>query len=84
MIHVSLSLALVGRDRYASRPGRFTPRKRDPDTHWIKCWMGPKSGDTEKLKFFTLPGLELRSLGRPARSQSIYLLRYRGSYHGLL
>jgi hypothetical protein len=34
----------------------------------------------EKLKFFTLPGLELRSLGIPARSQSLYRLRYRGSY----
>jgi hypothetical protein len=28
----------------------------------------------------TLPGLELRPLGRPARSQSLYRLRYPGSY----
>jgi hypothetical protein len=27
-------------------------------------------------KFLTLPGLELRTLGRPARSQSLYRLRY--------
>jgi hypothetical protein len=27
----------------------------------------------------TLPGLELRPLGRPARSQSLYGLRYPGS-----
>jgi hypothetical protein len=35
--------------------------------------MGPKVGldDMKKLKFLTLPGLELRSLGRPARSQSL-------------
>jgi hypothetical protein len=32
----------------------------------------------EKLKLLTLPGLELRSLGRPARSQSLYQLRSRG------
>jgi hypothetical protein len=31
-------------------------------------------GDLEKRKFFTLPGLELRPLGRPARSQSLYQL----------
>jgi hypothetical protein len=33
----------------------------------------------EKRKFLTLPGLELRPLGRPARSQSLYRLRYPGS-----
>jgi hypothetical protein len=32
--------------------------------------------DVEKRKFLTLPGLELRPLGRPARSQSLYRLRY--------
>jgi hypothetical protein len=29
----------------------------------------------EKGKFFTLPGLQLRPLGRPARSQSLYRLQ---------
>jgi hypothetical protein len=34
----------------------------------------------EKLKFFTLPGLELRPfLDRPAQNQKHYRLRYRGS-----
>jgi hypothetical protein len=23
-----------------SHPGRFTPRERDPDTHWIGDWGG--------------------------------------------
>jgi hypothetical protein len=32
--------------------------------------------DLEKRKFLTLPGLELRILGRPARSKSLYRLRY--------
>jgi uncharacterized membrane protein YkvI len=43
--------------------------------------MGPRAGvdNLEKRKFFTLPGLELRLLGRPARSQSLYRLRYPGS-----
>jgi hypothetical protein len=34
--------------------------------------------DVEKKKFLTLPGLELRPLGRPARSQSLFRLRYPG------
>jgi hypothetical protein len=33
----------------------------------------------EKRKFLTLPGLELRLLGRPARSQSLYRLLCPGS-----
>jgi hypothetical protein len=35
--------------------------------------------DLEKRKFLTLPGLELRPLGLPARRQSLYRLRYPGS-----
>jgi hypothetical protein len=40
--------------------------------------VGPRGGvdDVEKRKFFNLLGLELRPLGRPARSQSLYRLRY--------
>jgi hypothetical protein len=49
----------------APRPGRFTH-----GTHWIGGWVGPRAGldDLKKRKFLTLPGLELRPLGRPARS----------------
>jgi hypothetical protein len=36
--------------------------------------------DVEKRKFLALSGLELRPFGRPARSQSLYRKRYRGSY----
>jgi hypothetical protein len=36
--------------------------------------------DVEKRKFLTLPGLELRSIGRPARSQSLNRLLYPGPY----
>jgi hypothetical protein len=44
--------------------------------------VGPRAGpdDVEKRKFLTMPGLELRPLGRPARSQSLYRLRY-PSFH---
>jgi hypothetical protein len=34
----------------------------------------------EKLEFMIIPGLELRPLGRLARSQSLHRLRYRESY----
>jgi hypothetical protein len=35
--------------------------------------VGPRAGlnDMEKIKFLTLPGLELRPLGRPDCSQSL-------------
>jgi hypothetical protein len=55
----------------ASRPGCLTP-----GTLWVGDWVASTAGldDVEKRKFLTLPGLEL---GRPARSQSLYRLRYR-------
>jgi hypothetical protein len=73
--------ALVGGEWSALRPDRFTPGERAPGTHWLGGWVDPRTGldDVEKRKFLTLPGLELRSLGRPARSQSLYRLRYPGS-----
>jgi hypothetical protein len=35
--------------------------------------------NVQKTKFLTLLGLEIRPLGRPTRSQSLYRLRYPGS-----
>jgi hypothetical protein len=63
-------------------PAALPPGKEPRSTHWIGCWVDPRAGlkDVEKRKFLTLLGLELRPLGRPARSQSLYLLRYPGSY----
>jgi hypothetical protein len=39
----SLTSALDGGEWSASRPGRFTPRKRAPCTHWIGGWEGPRA-----------------------------------------
>jgi hypothetical protein len=41
-----------------------------PGTHYIMDWVGPRAGldDVEERKILTPPGLELRPLGRPARS----------------
>jgi hypothetical protein len=81
-IHVFLTSALVGGEWSPSRPSRFTPKEKAPSTHWIRGLVDPRAGldDVEKSKFLTLPGLELRPLGRPARSQSLYRLRYPGSF----
>jgi hypothetical protein len=38
----SLTSTLDGSEWSASRPGRFTPRERVPDTHWIGGWVGPR------------------------------------------
>jgi hypothetical protein len=40
--------------------------------------------DIEKWKFLPTSGLKLRPLGRPARSQSLYLLRYLCSREGAI
>jgi hypothetical protein len=75
-IHMFLISALAGGEWSASRPGRFTL-----GTHWIGDWVSPRASpdDMEKRKFLILPGLELRPLGHPARSQSLLELRYSGS-----
>jgi hypothetical protein len=80
-IHVFLTSALVGGECSASRPGRFNPVKRTPVSHWLGSWVGPRTSlnDVDKRKFLILSGLDLRPLGRPVRSQSLYRLSYRGS-----
>jgi hypothetical protein len=80
-IHTFYTPTLVGGERSTSRPGRFTSVEKAPGTHWIGGWVGPRAGldDIKKRKLLPLPGLELRSLRRPARNQSLYRLRYPGS-----
>jgi len=36
--------ALDGGEWSASSPGRFTPKERDPGTHWIGGWMDLRAG----------------------------------------
>jgi hypothetical protein len=84
-IHVFLTSALVGGEWSDSRPGRFTIREITTGTHWIGGWVGPRAGldDMDKWKLLPSPGLELRHLGRPARSQSLYQLRHPSSINEL-
>jgi hypothetical protein len=65
-IHIFLTSALVGGEWSA------------PGTHLIGGWVGPRAGldEVEKRKFLTLPGLELRPLGLPGRSQFLCRLSY--------
>jgi hypothetical protein len=77
-IHIFLTSALARGEWSALRPGLFTLGKRAPGTHWVEGWVEPRTGldDMDKWKFLPPPGLELRPVGRPARSQSMYRLRY--------
>jgi hypothetical protein len=77
-IHVFLASSLVGGEWSASRPGRFTLEERAICTNLVGGWVGPRADldDVEKRKFLTIPGLELRTLSSPARSQSLYRLPF--------
>jgi hypothetical protein len=81
LIHIYFTSALDGGEWSASRPGRFNHGETAPGTNWIGVSVDPRAGldDVEKKKFLALPGLELWPLGRAARGQSLYQLRYPGS-----
>jgi hypothetical protein len=58
-------------------PAALYPRGKDPGTHCTGGWVGPRAGlDTEAggKNPLPLPGIEPRSPGRPARSQTLYCL----------
>jgi hypothetical protein len=51
-IHVFLTSALVAGEWSTSRRTPFAPGGRTPYTHWIGCWMGPRTDldDVKKKK----------------------------------
>jgi hypothetical protein len=62
----SLTLALDGGEWSASRPGRFRPTERAPDTHWIGGWVGPRAGlDTVSRERFPAPSGNLTPIIQP-------------------
>jgi hypothetical protein len=73
--HVFLISVLFLDEWSALRSGLFTP-----GTHWIGFWVDPRAGLDGMETWELLPslGVELRTLGSPARSQSLYRLRYLG------
>jgi hypothetical protein len=72
-IHIFLTSALAKGEWSISRPCRFTLGEISPGIHWIGDWLDLRAGleDVGNRKFLNLPGLELRPLGHPARSQSL-------------
>jgi hypothetical protein len=76
---------LDGGEWSASRPGRsLAPGKGLPGTHCTGGWLGPRAGlDTKTRGKILLPllGIEPRSLGRQARSQTLYWLSYPAPNH---
>jgi hypothetical protein len=84
-VHIFLTSVPDGGEWSASRPSRFTPGERAPNTHWIGDWVDPRAGldNMEKRKFLTLLGLERQPLGHPAHTQLLYRLRYPGSQYML-
>jgi hypothetical protein len=81
-IHLFLSSTLVELKGRLHAPAALPSVKKAPGTHLMGGWVGLRVGldDVERRKFLILPGLELRPLGRPARSQSLYRLRHPGSW----
>jgi hypothetical protein len=73
--HIFFTSALVGSEWSDSSTGCFTLGE-EPRYPLIGSSVGPRTGldDMEKLKSFTPPGLELRSLHSPVRSQSLIRL----------
>jgi hypothetical protein len=68
-------LALDEGEWSASRPAALYLRGKDPGTHCTGGWVGLRAGlDTEVRRkiLLPLPGIEPRSPGRPARSQTLY------------
>jgi len=56
-----LTSTLDGGRWSAARPGRLTPGDKDPGTHWIGGWVGPRAGldaVAKRKKALSLPGIE--------------------------
>jgi hypothetical protein len=74
-----MTSALDGVSGQRHVPAAFSSGERTPGTHCTGGWVGPRAGvDTEARGkiLYLLPGIEPRSPGRPARSQTLYCLSY--------
>jgi hypothetical protein len=74
-----LNSTLDGGNWLDTRPGHFTPAKREPTIHCVRGWVGPRAGlDAVKNSKTSCLSSESNS-GHPARSPSLYRLSYSGS-----
>jgi hypothetical protein len=71
-----LDLSTSWRWKVSLTPRQMNPRGKSPVFHWIRVLVGPRAGldDVEEREVLTLPELELRLLGHPPHSQSLYRL----------
>jgi hypothetical protein len=78
-IHVLFTSALAGGQWSVSLSCFFTPRGRGHSIHWIGGCVAP---EPVRMIMEILDPTRTRNLtlGRPVRSQSLYRLRYIGSY----
>jgi hypothetical protein len=53
-------------------PAALYPRGKDPGTHWIGGWMGPRAGLDAGARRKILCPCRGSNPDRPARSQSLY------------
>jgi hypothetical protein len=58
---------------------RFTPGERTPGTHWIGGWVGHRAGLDAEARGKILCLCRGSNPNRPARSQTLCCLSYRGS-----
>jgi hypothetical protein len=68
--------ALYDSEWSASRPGRFNFRERASDINLIWYWVGPRIGVNAAEQRKIPCSCRLLKPGRPARSPSLYWLRY--------
>jgi hypothetical protein len=68
-----LTWALDGVSGQHHAPAALYPGERTPGIHCTGRWVGPRAGLGRK-NLLPLPGIEPRSPGRPARSQTLYCL----------
>jgi hypothetical protein len=62
-------------------PAALYPRGKNPRTHWIGGWVGPRAGlDAEAKRKILCPCLGSNP-GRPIRSQTQYWLNYPSSHY---
>jgi hypothetical protein len=78
--HSFLTSALDGGEWSASRPGRPYPRGKDPRHPFVGAWVGPRAGPDAGARRKILCPCRGSNPDRPASSQTLYCLIYRGSY----
>jgi hypothetical protein len=70
-IHIFLISALAGGELSASRPYRFNPGERAPNSHWIGGWVDPRASldDVEKSLDYTGTRTPTSSVVQPIASR---------------